>query len=89
MNRGKQKGFIGSGILLLAFVLWTILIQAVGVKPVGVSGTKVGFASFNTWFHRLTGVHMSIYTVTDWPGLAPIAVCIGFGLAAVPAMDHK
>ena len=80
MNRSKRKGFIRSGILLLAFVLWTILIQTVDVQPVGVNGTKVGFAAVNTWFHRLTGVHMSVYTVTDWLGLVPIAVCIGFGL---------
>ena len=80
MNRSRRKGFIRSGILLLAFVLWTILIQTVDVQPVGVNGTKVGFAAVNTWFHRLTGVHMSVYTVTDWLGLVPIAVCIGFGV---------
>ena len=80
MNRSKRKGLIWSGILLLSFVLWTFLIQTVDVQPVGVNGTNVGFASINTWFHRLTGVHMAIYTVTDWLGLVPIAVCIGFGL---------
>ena len=80
MNRRKRKGFIASGVLLLSFVLWTFLIQTVDVQAVGVNGTNVGFASINTWFHRLTGVHMAIYTVTDWLGLVPIAVCIGFGL---------
>ena len=80
MNRRKRKGFIASGVLLLSFVLWTFLIQTVDVQPVGVNGTKVGFATVNIWFHRLTGVHMGIYTVTDWLGLVPIAVCIGFGM---------
>ncbi len=80
MNRSKRKGFIWSGCLLLAFVLWTLLIQTVDVQPAGVNGTNVGFAVVNTWFHRLTGVHMGLYTVTDWLGLVPIAVCIGFGL---------
>ena len=80
MNRRKQKGFIASGVLLLSFVLWTFLIQTVDVQPVGVNGTSVGFAAVNTWFHRLTGVHMGIYTITDWLGLVPIAVCIGFGM---------
>ena len=28
----------------------------------------------------LTGVHMKIYTVTDWLGLVPIAVCACFGV---------
>ena len=80
MNRRKRKGFIASGVLLLSFVLWTFLIQTVDVQPVGVNGTSVGFAAVNTWFHRLTGVHMGIYTITDWLGLVPIAVCIGFGM---------
>ena len=43
-------------------------------------GTRVGFAALNLWFHRLTGVHMALYTVTDWLGLVPIAVCLGFGI---------
>ncbi len=80
MTHSKAKGFIRSGGLLLAFVLWTALIQTVDVQPVGVNGTSVGFAAVNTWFHRLTGVHMAIYTATDWLGLVPIVVCIGFGL---------
>jgi hypothetical protein len=32
----------------------------VDVQPVGVNGTSVGFAAVNTWFHRLTGVHISV-----------------------------
>ena len=46
----------------------------------GVNGTSVGFAAVNTWFHRMTGVHMGIYTITDWLGLVPIAICMGFGI---------
>ena len=80
MNRRERKGFMPGGVLLLAFVVWPVLIRTVDVRPVGVNGTNIGFAAINTWFHRLTGVHMGLYTVTDWLGLVPIAVCIGFGL---------
>ena len=83
MNCRKRTGFIWSGILLLSFVLWTFLIQTVDIQPVGVNGTNVGFATVNTWFHHLTGMHMGIYTITDWLGLVPIAVCIGFGLLSL------
>ena len=76
----KRKSFLTGGILLLGFALWTILIQTVDVQPVGVNGTSVGFAAVNTWFHRMTGVHMDIYTITDWLGLVPIAICMGFGI---------
>ena len=37
------------------------------------------FATLNGWFHRLTGVHMWVYTVTDWLGLVPILICVCFG----------
>ena len=65
--------------LLFAFVLWTLLIQCVDVRPVGQNGTNIGFSSFNVWFHQLTGVHMTIYTITDWLGLVPIFICLCFG----------
>ena len=64
---------------LLAFALWTALVRSVDVRAVGPNGTSVGFAAFNLWFHRLTGVHRTVYTVTDWLGLVPIAVCLCFG----------
>jgi undecaprenyl-diphosphatase len=80
MKQRDKKGIISGTALILAFILWTILIQTVDVQPVGVNGTSVGFAAVNTWFHRQTGVHMGLYTVTDWLGLVPIAVCAGFGL---------
>ena len=66
--------------MLAAFVLWTILIMRVDVQPVGQNGTDIGFATFNVWFHQLTGVHMSIYTITDWLGLVPIVICLCFGV---------
>ena len=80
MKQHAKRGIISGTALILAFILWTLLIQTVDVRPVGVNGTNVGFAAVNTWFHRLTGVHMGLYTVTDWLGLVPIAVCIGFGI---------
>lgn len=66
--------------MLAAFVLWTILIMRVDVQPVGQNGTDIGIATFNVWFHQLTGVHMSIYTITDWLGLLPIFICLCFGV---------
>ena len=68
---------------LLAFLLWTALIRCVDVQAAGPNGTKIGFAAINLWFHHLTGVHMTVYTITDWLGLVPIAVCLGFGVVGV------
>lgn len=74
-KRGKRLLSAGM-ILVAAFVIWTVLIQRVDVRPVGQNGTDVGFASLNCWFHELTSVHMAIYTVTDWLGLIPIFICM-------------
>ncbi len=78
----KKDGLTGTA-LLAAFALWTILIRKIDVHSVGPNGTKVGFAALNVWFHRLTGVHMALYTITDWLGLVPIAVCVGFGFVGL------
>ena len=90
MEKSKAKGlknmkehgkrFLFTGCLWMgAFAVWTLLIQTVDVQPLGVQGTRIGFASMNVWFHTLTGVHLEIYHMTDWLGLVPIAVCLIFG----------
>lgn len=75
---GKTLLSVGM-ILVVAFAVWTVLIQRVDVQPVGQNGTNIGFASLNCRFHKLTGVHMTIYNVTDWLGLVPIFICMLFG----------
>ena len=76
----KSKNFLILGIMLIVgFIIWTLLIQKVDVQPLGVNGTNIGFATINYWFHKLTGVHMEIYTLTDWLGLVPVSVCMIFG----------
>ena len=76
----EKRNLLTGASLIAAFVIWTVLIQCIDVQPVGQKGTKIGFSAFNVWFHQLTGVHMSIYTVTDWLGLVPIFICMCFGI---------
>ena len=79
--KNKRIGqFFQGSLFLLSFVIWTVLILSIDVQSVGVCGTEIGFATFNVWFHKLTGVHMWIYTVTDWLGLVPVFVCVVFGV---------
>lgn len=82
MKNNKKEFCKGIGFLL-AFAVWTIMIQIADVKPAGVNGTCIGFASVNIWFHSLTGVHMTIYTITDWLGLVPIMICVLFGIVGL------
>ena len=66
--------------LLAAFMLWTVAVSFVDVQSIGPQGSSVGFAGINGFVHHLTGVHWMLYNITDWLGLVPIFVCIGFGI---------
>ncbi len=77
-ENGKRVLFLGC-ICIAAFAVWTLLIQTVDVQPLGVNGTDIGFATMNCWFHKVTGVHMTLYIITDWLGLVPVFICMIFG----------
>ena len=79
MNLFKKKLFLTGILFLASFVIWTLLLQIVDVQYAGVNQTPIGFCSLNTWFHKFTGVHLILYTITDYLGLIPIFVCIFFG----------
>lgn len=74
------KSFTVSLCLLTAFVLWTVAICFVDVRAIGPQGSSVGFAGINQYVHDMTGVHFGLYNITDWLGLVPIFVCMGFGI---------
>ena len=86
----NDKTSLWAGIgFLIAFLLWTVLIRCIDVQAAGPNGTNVGFAAFNLWFHHLTGVHMTIYTITDWLGLFPIVICLCFGAVGLIQMVRR
>lgn len=75
-----RKSFVASMCLLTSFVLWTVAICFVDVRAIGPQGSFVGFAGINGFVHNLTGVHWGLYNITDWLGLVPIFVCMGFSI---------
>lgn len=78
--RKIKRSFFASACLLTAFMLWTTALCFMDVRTIGPQSSSVGFAAVNDFVHTLTGVHLSLYTITDWLGLVPILVCIGFGI---------
>ena len=86
--KNKKKLFTGTA-LLIAFIVWTILIQSIDVQAIGVNGTTIGFAAVNKWFYKLTGVHMTVYTITDWLGLVPICICGFFGIVGLRQLIRR
>lgn len=90
MKKKTKKKFGIALILLGAFVLWTAAIRLVDVQAIGPQGSSVGFATVNSWVHNLTGVHMPLYTITDWLGLVPLGVAMGFAvLGLIQWMKRK
>ena len=75
--------------LLAAFALWTILVRFVDVQTIGPENSSVGFAALNRFVHELTGVNWILYTVTDWLGLVPIAVTLGFAILGLAQLIKR
>jgi len=88
MNRRNRQLYTGIFYLAL-FALWTLLVRTVDVRTAGPASQAVGFAAVNTWFHRLTGVHMALYTATDWLGLVPVGICLAFGLLGLVQLVRR
>ena len=78
-KKNKKRLVLGAG-LVVVFVLWTVLVCFVDVRTIGPEGSSVGFATLNGFVHELTGVNWLLYTVTDWLGIVPIAVALGFAI---------
>ena len=89
MKDTRKRDLLAGIVLVAAFALWTVAIRLFDVQNAGPLGSEVGFATINVWFHRLTGVHMLIYTITDWLGLVPIIICMCFGVLGLVQMIHR
>ena len=89
MKDTRKRDLLEGIVLVAAFALWTVAIRLIDVQNAGPLGSEVGFATINVWFHRLTGVHMLIYTITDWLGLVPIIICMCFGVLGLVQMIHR
>ncbi len=78
----KKQGvslFVGIG-LFMVFMLWTVLVATVDKSPIGPNESNVGFSTLNGFVHRAIGCNMTLYTITDWLGLVPILVALGFAV---------
>ncbi len=90
MEKENKNRLVLGASLVVAFMLWTVLVRFVDVRAIGPEGSSVGFATLNGFVHELTGVNWLLYAVTDWLGLVPIAVALGFaGLGLVQLIKRK
>lgn len=89
MKKKNAKTILSAFGTLAAFALWTFLIRCVDVQPIGPNGSRVGFAAINGAFHALTGVHWALYTLTDWLGLVPIGIALGFAVLGLVQLIRR
>lgn len=80
MKKQKKQKLCTALGSLAAFTLWTAVIRLVDVQAIGPQGSAVGLATLNGLFHDLTGVHWSLYLITDWLSLVPVGMVLGFGV---------
>lgn len=78
MNQKKQ--YLRSAYSFAVFLLWTIAVRYIDVQAIGPNGSSVGLGAINGSFHKLTGVHMELYVITDWLSLVPAGFIVGFAL---------
>lgn len=79
----------GSLAFLAAFAVWTVLVCCADVQTIGPEGSSVGFAAVNGAFHNLTGVHWTLYTITDRLGLVPIGTALGFAVLGLVQLIQR
>ena len=75
-----KKNFFISALFISLFILWTLLLLCIDVRPIGPRESVVGFSSMNSYVHNLIGVNFTLYNITDWLGLVPFCFIISFGI---------
>lgn len=83
MKKENRKFLYIAICMLAAFLLWTIALRTTDVQAIGPQESAVGFATLNEFVHHLTGVHMSLYAITDWLGLVPLGTAMGFATLGI------
>ena len=90
MNRFMRKNALRRAVIFGAvFVLLTVLLKLVDVRPIGPQDTEVGFAALNGAFHKLTGVHEGLYKLTEWLGYLAILVAVFFAALGVMQLVRR
>ena len=80
MKQKNRKNLFLGLVLLGAFALWTVAVCLVDVRAIGPGGSLVGMGAVNRFVHDLTGVHMTLYVLTDWLSLVSLGFMGGFAL---------
>lgn len=93
MNNAAKKSLGFTGIMWLAFLLYTVLISAIDIKPymaipvdfkediasLGSIQSTVGFGTLNIAVHNLLGTSKLFYVLTNLLGILAILIALCYG----------
>lgn len=81
--KDNKKQIMISTMLFLSFVIFTILVKTIDVKPIGPNSTSVGFSTLNGFMLNKIGVNMIFYQITQVLGLIPILMAALYGIKGI------
>lgn len=80
MQKKSKKPLIITGVLFLFFAVLTVMVKTVDVQSIGPEQSVVGLATINQFVFEFFGVNLLWYGITDWLGVAAIAIALGFAI---------
>lgn len=81
MEQRIKRNFTITGLLLLAFMVFTVIVKTLDVKPIGPQQSTIGLGTVNGFLLGLFGESLLWYHITDLLGL--IAILVAFCFAVV------
>lgn len=69
-----------SALIFLLFVLFTVMVKGVDVRPLGPNKSRIGFSGINTAIFSKLGESDVFYTITEVLGYIALAVALCFAL---------
>lgn len=89
MKKNVKSSFVVTGLLLLLFVIFTVVVSTVDVKPIGPEGSEVGLATLNGFVFQKLGVHMIWYSITDRLGVVALLTAFCFAIIGLIQIVNK
>lgn len=89
MRKQTKRSFLLTGLLCLASIAFTLLVQTVDVQPIGPEQSMVGFATINRFLFQQTGFQPFWYAVTDWIGILALLTAAGFAITGLAQLIHR